>query len=176
MMRSERATRGVHVEATIGSLGPGWPVVTRKYIVGPKGESNEVDVIVLKPDYPVHLREEPSILITGVAAAFSSKLTLRREHIAEAIAQKKLILDTAGEPGGSAREVLGGGFSFGLLTHSTALFKGTDDFKGQMQDLYDEVGHNLERRVVTHPREELDALLIADSAFFSTSCTAHTRW
>src|SRR3954454_18215226 len=34
--------------------GPGWPVVTRKYIVGPSGDTNEVDAIVLKPDSPAH--------------------------------------------------------------------------------------------------------------------------
>lgn len=149
--------------------GPGWPVVTRKYVVGPRGESNEVDVIVLKPDYPAHLQDEPSILISGIAAAFSSKLTLRKAHITEAIEQKQLLLDIAGDQGGSAREALQGKFPFGLLAHSTALLNGVEDFNQEMQDLYDEIGHGHDPKLVRHPREELDALLVADTAFFSTS-------
>ena len=149
--------------------GPGWPVVTRKYIVGPHGESNEVDVIVLKPDYPAHLHDEPSILISGIAAAFSSKLTLRKSHIAEAIEQKKLLVDIAGDLGGSARDALRGKFPFGLLAHSTAVLNGVEDFNQDMKNMYDQVGHSPGRPLVTHPREELDALLVADTAFFSTS-------
>ena len=149
--------------------GPGLPVVTRKYIVGPEGETNEVDVIMLKPDYPPHLREQPSVLISGVAAAFSSKLTLRREHIAEALDQKKRIIEVGGKPERSVKETLCGTFPFGLLSHSTELLSKSENFGDDMKRLYDQVAHHrADEANVAHPREELDALLVADKAFFST--------
>lgn len=167
---SQRA--GHEGEATWSRLiqhwGPGWPVVMRKYIVGPAGETNEVDVVILKSDYPAHLRNEPSILVSGVAAAFSAKLTLRKEHITEALEQKQRILEVSGGSGNSVKEVLCGPFPFGLLSHSTELRSGSADFARALQDLYEEVGHAPERRRVSHPRQELDALLVADRAFLST--------
>lgn len=89
--------------------GPGWPVVTRKYIVGPGGSSNEVDVVILRPDYPTHLHHEPSVLSSGVAAAFSSKTTARRADVFEAVTQKRQLLAAAGPAGSrSPREILQG--------------------------------------------------------------------
>lgn len=151
----------------IGQWGPGWPVVTRKYVVGPGGESNEVDIVILKPDYPSHLRDDASVLVSGVAAAFSSKLTLRREHIAEAIEQKKLLLDVAGRPTDSVEHVLCGPFPFGLLSHSTELFGRSEDLAADLQGLHEEIAYPKGSPLVTLPSEELDALLVADRAFLS---------
>lgn len=75
-------------QTLIKQWGPRLPVETRKYIVGPGGDSNEVDLVILKPDYPEHLRSHSSALVSGVAAAFSVKLTLKRAHILEALEQK----------------------------------------------------------------------------------------
>lgn len=89
--RRDPQRAGHQAEATWRQMlerwGNGWPVVSRRYIVGPWGESGEIDLIVLRPDYPAHLKDEAAILISGVAAAFSCKLTLRRRDIVDAINQ-----------------------------------------------------------------------------------------
>lgn len=164
--------RAGHVgEATWATVleqwGPGWPVVTRKYVVGPGGESNEVDVLLLKPDYPANLATESSILISGVAAAFSSKLTFRRHHIVEAIAQKKRLLEVAGRPSGDVESVLSGPFPFGLLSHSTEIHPRATDLPQRIQELYEVTVHDARPSSVNKPSEELDAILIADRAFLS---------
>lgn len=151
----------------LSQWGPSLPVVTRKYIVGPGGSTNEIDILVLKPDYPVGLRCEPSVLVSGVAAAFSSKTTLKKPHIREAIEQKRMLLDVAEYPEKSVRQILCGPVPFGLLCHSTSVQEHATDFAGAMQDLYWEEAYSASE-AVSHPREELDALLVADRAFLSS--------
>lgn len=172
-IRNDPQRAGHAGEATWASLleqwGPGWRVVTRKYVVGPGGESNEVDVLVLKPDYPDKLAAEASILASGIAAAFSSKLTFKRPHIVEAIEQKKLLLQVAGRPSGTVEQALTGPFPFGLLSHSTEIHAGKPDLPKHMQDIYEEVVHDATPSSVNEPMEELDAILIADRAFLSMS-------
>lgn len=142
--------------------GPGWPVVTRKYIVGPGGTTNEVDVLVLKPDYPRHLRDETSILATGVAAAFSAKNTLRRKDVEEAFQQKRRILEVAQDRPSAPRRILQGPFPFGILAHRI-------DFGGSRTQQTDRLLDWQEKvfTPATHPSEELDLLLVAETCFLS---------
>ncbi|MFJ7288641.1 DUF6602 domain-containing protein [Curtobacterium sp. NPDC098951] len=147
--------------------GPSWPVVSRKYIVGPGGDSNEVDLLVLKPDYPSHLMDDPSVLASGVAAAFSVKLTLRPQHLGEALLQKRRLLEVAGASPGSVREALCGPFPFGLLAHSSELARNATDFRAAIQEFHERTAYSSTDPLVRAPREELDALLVADRAFFS---------
>ncbi|GAB97688.1 hypothetical protein KILIM_078_00200 [Kineosphaera limosa NBRC 100340] len=169
--QSDPQRAGHEGEATwqtlIDQWGPGLPVVTRKYIVGPGGESNEVDLVILKRDYPAHLMSHSSVLASGVAAAFSVKLTLKRTHVREAIEQKKTLVRVAGE-GGSPKHFLAGHFPFGLLSHSTELFASASSFADSMIDLYEEVAHGPTDPAATDPRHELDSLLVADAGFFRT--------
>jgi hypothetical protein len=151
--------------------GPNWPVVTRKYIVGPGGESGEVDIVVLKPDYPAQLQDEPSILVSGVAAAFSTKTTLRSEHVVEALEQKRELTEVAGGVGGDVETALCGPFPFGLIAHSTSLDLRAEDWADAFQVRYERVAHSTDP-LVTKPSEELDAVLVADKAFLSTSRVA----
>jgi len=149
--------------------GNGWPVVSRRYIVGPWGESGEIDLIGLRPDYPAHLKDEAAILVSGVAAVFSCKLTLRRRDIVDAINQKRRIIDAGGGPRGmSDEELMHARFSFGLLAHASELGGGPTTVQDRVQDIYDQVAHGSAAPLVTHPSEELDCLLLADTAFFST--------
>lgn len=152
--------------------GPGWPIVTRRYIVGPGGESNEVDVVMLKPDYPKHLRDEPSVLVSGVAAAFSSKLTLRTGHLREAIQQKARLYEVAGRPNSSPKEALCGPFPFGLLAHSTEISPKADDPAEALLQTYERLAHQPGESLVSGPAGELDALLVADRCFLNTTRVA----
>jgi hypothetical protein len=149
--------------------GNGWPVVSRRYIVGPWGESGEVDLVVLRPDYPRHLREEATILASGVAAAFSCKLTLRPRDIAEAFEQKQRIIYAGGGARGWGDELMRASFSFGLLAHSADLGGRSSSVAEDLPRRYQRIAHDSESALVKHPSEELDCLLVADSAFFSTS-------
>jgi hypothetical protein len=58
-----------------------YPVITKGRILFEDGTSSpQVDVLVLKPSYPLALRHEKYILASGVVAAFECKLTLRKEY------------------------------------------------------------------------------------------------
>lgn len=160
-------------QTLIEQWGPGLPTVTRKYIVGPGGSSNEVDLVILKRDYPEHLRSHSSVLASGVAAAFSVKLTLKRAHIREAIEQKKTLVRVAGD-GSGAQQILSGSFPFGVLSHSTELFPASPSFADSMVGLYEEVAHDASDAAVKDPRHELNSLLVADRGFFRTIWAALT--
>lgn len=164
---------GHESEAVWHSFIPKWfpigDVVTRKYLVGPNGSTNEVDLVLLKPDYPKDLRNESSILVSGVAAAFSCKLTLKKPDLAEALAQKQLINRIAGEGGSTWPAVMTGPVPFGLLAQSTTLSPGAPHFSDYLAHLYYEVAHAQNSPLVNRPQEELDALLIADRGFWNTT-------
>lgn len=182
-------------EASWASLLKKWfprhHVVTRKYIVGPGGGTNEIDLLVLKPDYPEYLHDRSDVLISGVAAAFSCKTTLRDGHIEEALVQKRKLLGAAGfdyfldgaddlhpetDPSDSIRrqqpstvhEALRGPIPFGLLAHSSALALGDVDFRQTLSQHYRDVAYAGPEPRVNHPQKELDAVLVADSGFFRT--------
>jgi len=171
--RSDPQRAGHHAEATWKQLlhrwGNGRHVVSRRYIVGPWGESGEVDLIVLRSDYPDHLKDESAILVSGVAAAFSCKLTLRPRDIADAIDQKRRIIDTGGGPRGLGNDLMYSRFSFGLLAHAADLGSGPTTVKDGVGDLYNRLAHGSTPPSVAHPSEELDCLLVANAAFFSTA-------
>lgn len=144
--------------------GPGWPVVTRRYIVGPGGETNEVDVLLLKPTYPSPLREQRSVMSSGVAAAFSCKLTLRKRDLREAITQKALINNVAGRSNHTAKDTLRGPIPFGLLAHSMDFPRSETNPSEVLQEAYEQLAHELvggsaAEGLVTRPSDELDALL-----------------
>lgn len=147
-------------------------IVTRKYIVGPSGETNEIDLVILRPDYPSALTDQPTVLISGVLAAFSCKLTLRKKDILDALEQKRMINSVAGTFGSAWPEVMTGPVPFGLLSQSTGLMPSSQDPRGDFRTLYDDLVHSVDGYAVGHPSEELDALLIADRGFWSTSFSA----
>lgn len=149
-------------ETFLRAWGPGWPIATRKYVVGPFGASNEVDLLVLRPDYPKHLQSQTDILIDGIAAAFSCKLTYRRADIREALAQKKRLLEIGGTRDSNVRDALCGPFPFGLLAQSSNLSGDEAHRVVTVQEAYQqESSEHVER-----PSEDLDALVIADTAFY----------
>lgn len=141
---------------------PGFPVKSRRYIVGPGGRSQEIDLVLLRPDYPTPLIEESTVLASGVVAAFECKLTLKRPHIAQAIALKAQLTKVAGDAT-SIEGALRGPIPLALLSHSADSFFQKPDFSGHLTDEYEFQSASIDR-----PSDELDALLVADRAFFST--------
>lgn len=67
-----------------------------------------------------------------------------------------------------SHELMHARFSFGLLAHAPELGGGPATVQERVQDIYDQVAHGPASPLVTHPSEELDCLLLADTAFFST--------
>lgn len=100
-------------------LPPEYEVGRRKYIVPEKGSSTfETDLVVFRPSYPVALREREEILASGVAAAFSVKLTLDRAGLSEAARSATALTDGMAERRGSPRTEMQRPFPFGVLAHS----------------------------------------------------------
>lgn len=142
--------------------------MSRKYIVGPGGATNEVDVLVLKPDYPRHLRNEASVLSSGVAGAFSVKTTLRRVDLAEALLQKRRLLEIAGNSEVSPRTVLEGPILYGILAHGMAVSGPKSQQTARLETWYEGVSSGDDKTATKHPREELDGILVAEQCFLST--------
>jgi hypothetical protein len=120
--------------------------------------SPQVDVLVLKPSYPLGLRHEKYILVGGVVAAFECKLTLRKEHIDQAFRVGAEIKRKARVETGTPYDELTSSPIYGLLAHSHA-------FRGQHPSwkIHDAV-EQLQTKHVKHPREFLDIICVADAA------------
>ena len=116
------------------------------------------------------------MLVSGVAAAFSCKLTLHTGHIREAIEQKRLLHEVAGKPNSAPQTCLCGPFPFGLLAHSTGISPKSEDPVAVLQRTYEDLAHDPGAPLVTEPAGELDALLVADRGFLSTTRAAVTPW
>ncbi len=98
-----------------------YPVITKGRILFEDGSSSpQVDVLVLKPSYPLALRHEKYIFAGGVVAAFECKLTLRKEHVAKAFRVAAEIKRKARRLTGTPYDELNSHPIFGLLAHSHA--------------------------------------------------------
>lgn len=152
----------------LGKWGPFPPgnILSRRYIAGPGGESGEVDIVVVKPSYPAELRGQTTVLSSGVAAAFSVKLTYEARHLRQAIEQKLDLARLSQHKTGDPHSELVGAFPFGLLAHAVKPGADRDGAGRQVQDTYSTASS-----VVSHPREELDCVLVADSCFLSMTRT-----
>jgi hypothetical protein len=136
-----------------------YPVITKGRILFEDGTSSpQVDVLVLKPSYPLGLRHEKYILVGGVVAAFECELTLRKEHVDEAFRVGAEIKRKARVETGTPYDELTSSPIYGLLAHSHA-------FRGQHPSwkIHDAV-EQLQTKYVKHPREFLDIICVADAA------------
>lgn len=138
--------------------------------MGPGGISKEIDILILRPDYPAALRDEATILASGVLAAFESKLTFKLKHMEEVLQSKKQLMEVAGTEPTTIEEALRGSFPLLLLAHSC---EDSAAFKNGIQEAITDKHLELSQSI-QDPRHETDGLLIADKAFFSTSRAALT--
>jgi hypothetical protein len=142
-------------------LPPQYEIGTRKYllfeqVVDGKSRSGEIDLVVFHPAYPEALRRRAEVMISGVVAAFSVKLTLRRSGLLEAVENAALLrrglLPRTGELIGDLASPL----IVGVFSHSHALRR-KDPHKAIHSILQN---RSLEK--IEHPREELDLVCVAD--------------
>jgi hypothetical protein len=140
-------------------LPSAYHIVTKGRILSHHGSASpQVDVLVLKPAYPPCLRDKKLYLAGGVAAAFECKLTLKAGHIRKAAENGVEIRKHVRVRQGSPYRELHSPILFGLLAHS-------HDWKRPSSRPSSNVDKSLaaaDRAVVTHPREMVDVLCVAD--------------
>ena len=157
-------TAGDQGEENWAELLRGWlprtyEVVTKGRIISADGRTSpQIDVLVLKDIYPEKLLTKKLYLAAGVAAAFECKTTLKASHIEQAVKTcvkiKKLYPDREGTP----YKELHAPIVYGLLAHSHS-------WKGDNSKPEDNIGLKLylsDILHVSHPRQTLDLLCVAD--------------
>lgn len=136
-----------------------YSVVTKGRIIGEDGRiSPQIDVIVLKDIYPKKLLDKKLYLASGVAAAFECKTTLRPQHIKKAVATGVKVKRLFPSRTGTLYRELHTPILYGLLAHS-------HDWKNPDSRAKDNVTGRLlasDQLYVSHPRESLDLLCVAD--------------
>ncbi len=145
-------------------------VVTKGRILAADGKaSRQVDVIVLQPSYPPRLLTKKMFLAGGVAAAFECKLTLRAQHIGEAVEGAAELRRLFKEQGQTPLRQLQSSLLYGLLAHS-------HDWKKEESTPADNIERALldaDKTSIGHPCEMLDLLCVADVATWTASKAAY---
>lgn len=151
-------------------------VVTKGRILGADGTASpQVDIIVLRPEYPKGLLHQKLYLAGGVLAAFECKTTLRKEHIKKifenSIAIKSLLPQRKGTP----YEELHSEIMYGLLAHS-------HDWKSDNEKVKENLSSILfaELENINHPRLIPDILCVSDLCNWSSLLCyigpSYTKW
>ena len=165
-------TAGDQGEENWADLLRGWlprtyEVVTKGRIISKDGHvSPQVDVLVLKSIYPKQLIDEGQkiYLAAGVAAAFECKTTLKAEHIEKAVKTCVKIKNLYPERKGTPYKELHAPIVYGLLAHSHS-------WKGSNSTPETNIKQKLlesDKLHVSHPRESLDLLCVADLGTWKT--------
>lgn len=147
-------------------LPPIYQVVTKGRILSHTGEAGpQVDVLVLRPTYPKGLLNNKYYLADEVAAAFECKVTLKAEHIIEAVKHAVEIRKLFPPRFGSPYQELHSPTIYGLLAHSHV-------WKGAKSTPAENINNRLiktDKELVEHPREMLDLICVADLATWVSS-------
>jgi hypothetical protein len=167
-VREDPGTAGDQGEENWADFLRGWlpksyTIVTKGRIIGVDGRmSPQIDILVLKPSYPAALFSTKTYLAAGVAAAFECKITVRPDHIRDAVRTCSLVKDLFQTRSGTPQRELHSPITYGLLCHShawkTGASKPSENVASQL---------NSASEGVTHPRLLLDLLCIADVGTWS---------
>ncbi len=164
-------TAGDQGEENWAELLRGWlprtyKVVTKGRIISEDGRTSpQIDVLVLKSIYPEKLLTKKLYLAAGVAAAFECKTTLKAAHIGQAMKTCTEIKNLYPNREGTPYKELYAPIVYGLLAHSHS-------WKGKKSTPEDNISLNLQLSDilhVSHPRQSLDLLCIADLATWMLS-------
>lgn len=159
-------TAGDQGEENWAELLRGWlprtyEVVTKGRIIGKDGRTSpQIDVLVLKSIYPERLLTKKLYLAAGVAAAFECKTTLKAAHIDEAIETCVKIKNLYPVREGTPYKELHAPIVYGLLAHSHS-WKGNNSIP---EDNIEQKLLDSDCSHVSHPRQGLDLLCVADLA------------
>lgn len=163
-------TAGDQGEENWAELLRGWlphtfHIVTKGRILSHDGTTSpQVDVIVLRPEYPPHLLAKKLYLAGGVLAAFECKLTLKAAHIKKfmqnSIAVKACVKNEKGTP----YKELHSNILYGLLSHSYDW----KNSKNPVEVIYNNIV-KYDDEFITHPSQLPDIICVADLATWSVT-------
>ncbi|QSE72488.1 DUF6602 domain-containing protein [Rhodococcus sp. PSBB049] len=145
-------------------LPPQYEIGYRKYIIleneadDGSDVSGETDIVVFHPSYPSALRKRHEILLSGVAAAFSSKLTLNKAGIEEAVQEAARLRRAAKLRSHDIHGKILTPFVYGILAH-------THSWKSPTSKPVEAITSalmGLDAKFSAEPREALDLLCVAD--------------
>ena len=142
-----------------------YEVVTKGRIIGQDGTTSpQIDVLVLKSSYPKKLLNKKLYLAAGVAAAFECKTTLKASHIEEAVENCVKIKNLYPHRTGTPYRELHSPIIYGLLAHSHSWKGGNSTPDQNIEQKLNEA----DARLVSHPRQHLDLLCVADLAAWTS--------
>lgn len=145
-------------------LPANYHVATKGQLLAADGRlSPQVDIVVLDPAYPVKLREKRKWLASGVLAAFECKNTLTAAHVTAAVERCTRFKALYTAQTGSPQRELTSKLIYGLLAHSHS-WKGADS--DPISNI--ERAANAADQNVTHPRDLIDVICVADLATWAT--------
>lgn len=151
-----------------GWIPPSYEVVTKGRIISEDGRTSpQIDVVVLKDVYPRKMLSKKLYLAAGVAAAFECKTTLKASHIVEATETCAKIKDLYPDRHGTPYRELHSPVLYGLLAHSHSWRgqRSTPDSNISKKLMESEFAH------VSHPRQSLDVLCVADLGTWTSAKT-----
>jgi hypothetical protein len=167
-------TAGDQVEESWAELLRGWlpanyPIVTKGRLVFPdKSTSPQIDILVLTPSYPLHVRQQKHYFSGGVVAIFECKLTLKKSHIKAAFRTAATIKRRAAEFAHEGRDQNAAPYDQlvqlpigGLLSHSHVW---SSDWPSSI--IYHKICE-CDTEFAEHPRELLDVICVADAGTFN---------
>lgn len=144
-------------------LPPTFSILTGCRLIGHNGQrSKQVDVVVLRPEYPKNLIDEKYILTGGVLAAFECKLTLRSRDIKAFFERSHSVKVTANARLGTPYRELQRPILYGLLAHSHGW-----GVKSNLTSALNDKIHKIDTEKVDHPSMMPDLICIADLATWS---------
>jgi hypothetical protein len=147
-------------------LSPTFPIITKGKIINFKGETSpQIDVIVLKPEYPQKLQSNKHILSDGVLAAFECKLTLRKSHLPKIFETSAKIKKLSSVRKGNPYFELQSPIIYGVLANS---HEWKSDPKTVAENLTSII-QELDYKYVKHPIEMIDLFCIANLGTWSAS-------
>jgi hypothetical protein len=136
-----------------------FPVITKgRILFEDRSASPQVDVLVLKPSYPLALRKQKHIFSGGVLAAFECKLTLRGRDVRDAFEACSLIKKKSRRVQGTPFDELCKLPLFGVLAHSHNIRAK----KGESR-LYEAI-EKCQTEFAQHNSELIDVICVAEEA------------
>lgn len=143
-----------------------YEVVTKGRIISQEGDTSpQIDVLVLKSSYPKKMLNKKLYLAAGVAAAFECKTTLKAAHISDALKTCAQIKSFYQPRAGTPFKELHSPLVYGLLAHSHS-------WNGDKSTPEENIKRKLiesDAEFVSHPRQQLDILCVADLAAWTSS-------
>ncbi|MDP1993009.1 MAG: hypothetical protein Q8K00_18500 [Syntrophales bacterium] len=142
-----------------GWLPPIFQIVTKGRIIDVNGQSSpQIDVLILRPEYPTKLLGKKYYLASGVVAAFECKTTLKSNHFKKFFENSVAISRLNTKRSGSPFKELHCPIIYGLLAHS-------HDWKKTKSKAFDNVKRLLnkyDKKYVMHPYEMPSIICISD--------------